>query len=105
MEIRRGDKVKVITGEERGKTGKVLKVFPDQERAIVEGLNFIQRHTRPSSRQQQGGIVEKEAPIHLSNLRIVCPGCGEAKGLSIERDPDGTRRRKCKSCGEMIPAG
>lgn len=105
MKIRRGDKVKVITGEERGKTGKVLKVFPKKGTAIVEGLNFIHRHTRPSSRNQQGGIVEKEAPIHLSNLMVVCPGCGEAEGMRIERDPDGTRRRKCKSCGEVIPAG
>ena len=105
MHIRKGDMVKIITGEDRGKTGKVLKVFPKRQRAIVEGLNYIYRHTRPSQRNQQGGIVEKEAPVHVSNLRVVCPSCGEAEGYRRVREGDGSLRRECKACGATISAG
>ena len=78
MHVKKGDKVKVLSGNERGKEGKILKVFPGTQRAIVEGLNLMKRHTRPSQRNQQGGIIEREAPIHVSNLRLICPGCGKA---------------------------
>ena len=105
MNIRKGDKVTVLSGNERGKTGKVLKVFPSSGRAIVEGLNFIKRHTRPSSKNQQGGIIEKEAPIHMSNLRLVCPGCGKSSGIKRVRDIENRLVRECKSCGEIIVAG
>lgn len=105
MHIRKGDKVLVISGEDRGKQGKVLKVFAKEERAIVEGLNLIKRHTRPSSRNQQGGIIEKEAPVHVSNLRVVCPGCGEAAGISRRRDEEGRIQRHCKACNETISTG
>ncbi len=102
MHLRKGDRVKVLSGEYRGATGKVLKVFHGSERAIVEGVNLIKRHTRPSSRNQQGGIVEKEAPVHVSNLRVVCPGCGEAAGIRRERDDEGRLVRHCRACGESI---
>jgi large subunit ribosomal protein L24 len=105
MHIRKGDKVLVISGEERGKQGKVLKVFGKDGRAIVEGLNMIKRHTRPSSKNQQGGIIEKEAPIQISNLRVVCPGCGEAAGISRSRDEEGKLQRHCKACNENITTG
>ncbi|MBN2586909.1 MAG: 50S ribosomal protein L24 [Candidatus Fermentibacteraceae bacterium] len=105
MHIRKGDKVLVITGEDRGKQGKVLKVFGKENRAIVEGLNMIKRHTKPSSRNQQGGIIEKEAPIHVSNLKVVCPGCGEAAGISHKRDEEGRIQRHCKACNETISTG
>lgn len=102
MHVRKGDKVKVLSGNERGKTGKILKVFPGSQRAIVEGLNLIKRHTRPSQRNQQGGIIEREAPIHVSNLRLVCPGCNKAVGVSRRRDAEGRVSRVCKSCGEAV---
>jgi len=105
MHIRKGDKVLVITGEERGKQGKVLKVFSKENRAIVEGLNLIKRHTRPSSKNQQGGIIEKEGPIHVSNLRVICPGCGEAAGVARKRDEEGRIQRHCKACNETISTG
>ncbi len=105
MNIKRGDKVLILSGNERGKSGKVLKVFPGTSRAIVEGLNFIKRHSRPSSKNQQGGIIEKEAPIHLSNLRLVCPGCGKASGVRRIRDAGSRLVRECRSCGEVITAG
>ncbi len=102
MHVRKGDKVLVSTGDEKGKKGKVLKVLEDKDKAIVEGVNFVKRHTRPNQKNPQGGIVEKEAPMHASNLRIVCPGCGESAGVSRKRDADGRLRRVCKSCGETV---
>jgi large subunit ribosomal protein L24 len=105
MNIKKGDKVLILSGNERGKSGKVLKVFPGASRAIVEGLNFIKRHSRPTSKNQQGGIIEKEAPIHLSNMRLVCPGCGKASGVRRIRDAGNRLVRECKSCGEVITAG
>jgi large subunit ribosomal protein L24 len=105
MHVKKGDKVKVLSGNERGKTGKILKVFPGSQRAIVQGLNMIKRHTRPSQANQQGGIIEREAPIHVSNLRLICPGCGKATGISRRRDADGSLSRVCKACGETIAVG
>lgn len=107
MHVRRNDQVLVLSGEYRGKKGKVLKVFADQNRVIVEGVNFIQRHMRPSNKMPQGGIVKKEAPINISNVMVICPKCNTP--TRINRDflgKDGkTSRRKarvCKNCSEMI---
>ena len=105
MHIKKGDKVLVISGADRGKNGKVLKVFHAKNRAIVEGLNLIKRHTRPSSRNQQGGIIEKEAPIHVTNLRVICPGCGKAGGIRRIRDEEGRLMRNCKLCNETLSTG
>lgn len=102
MQMRKGDKVLVSTGDDRGKKGKVLKVLPEKDKVLVEGVNFVKKHTKPNQKNPQGGIVEKEAPIHASNLRVVCPGCGESAGLSRKRDADGKARRVCKSCGETL---
>ena len=68
--IKKGDMVEVISGSDRGKTGRVLRVFPEKERVVVEGVNMIKRHTRPSQRNPKGGILQKEAPIHVSNVRL-----------------------------------
>ncbi len=102
MHVRKGDKVLVSSGDDKGKKGRVLKVVTDKNRAIVEGVNFVKKHTKPSQKNPQGGIVEKEAAIHASNLRLVCPGCGESAGVSRKRDADGKARRVCKSCGETV---
>lgn len=102
MHVRKGDKVLVSAGDDKGKKGRVLKVVTEKNRAIVEGVNFVKKHTKPSQKNPQGGIVEKEAPIHASNLRLVCPGCGESAGVSRKRDADGKARRVCKSCGETV---
>ncbi len=75
MQIRRNDSVMVIAGKERGKTGKVLRVVPDKEAVIIERVNLVKRHTRPKGPQQPGGILEKEASIHLSNVMIMCDKC------------------------------
>jgi large subunit ribosomal protein L24 len=96
----------VIAGDYRyrGRTGKVLKVFPETKRIIVEKVRFVKRHTRAMLQQgQQGGIVEKEAPIHVSNVMLVCPKCGKPTRLGTTELADGTRERVCKKCNEMVP--
>ena len=107
MRVRKNDQVLVLSGNYKGKKGKVLKVFPDEKRVIVEGVNFIKRHTRPSQQSPQGGIVEKEAPIHVSNVMVVCPKCSTPSRMGSEAVFDESRNRKnrvrvCKNCGEML---
>jgi large subunit ribosomal protein L24 len=102
MRVARDDTVIVISGDDRGKTGKVLKVFPDKQRIIVEGVNFIKRHTKPRSRMQPGGMVEKEASIHVSNVMVVCPRCGEPTRPKRTKHVEGRAVRICSKCNEMI---
>ncbi len=107
MHIKKDDIVQIITGDDRGKQGRVLKVFPDKNRIIVEGVNFIKRHTRPSPKLPQGGIVEREAPIHASNAMVICPKCNKLTTTGMKPVVDTTkgkttRVRYCKKCGEMI---
>lgn len=102
MKVIKNDTVLVISGNYKGKKGKVLKVFPKQSRVIVEGVNFIKRHTRPTQKSPQGGIVEKEASIHVSNLMVVCPKCDTPSRLGRKILEDGKRIRVCGSCGEML---
>jgi large subunit ribosomal protein L24 len=106
MRIAKNDTVIVIAGDYRyrGRTGKVLKVFPETRRIIVEKVRFVKRHTRAMlQRGQQGGILEKEAPIHVSNVMLVCPKCGKPTRLGTTKLADGTRERICKKCNEMVP--
>jgi len=105
LHITKGDTVMIIAGDDRGKTGKVLKVNPESRRVIVEKVNFVKRHTRPTQRTTQGGIHEKEAPINASNVQIVCPKCGKAVRVGHRRLEDGSRERYCRSCHEGIPRG
>jgi len=102
MNIKRNDQVKVIAGREVGKQGKVLKVFPKTQRAIVEGLNFIKKAERASQKMAQGGIVEKEAPLHVSNLMVICRHCRQPTRTGKQRTEDGNVVRLCKKCGEVL---
>lgn len=103
VKVKRNDHVLVTAGKDRGATGKVLKVFPQQGTAIVERINLIKRHTRANpQRQVQGGIIEREAPIRLSKLKVVCPECGKAARMGRTRLEDGTGARICKQCGAVI---
>ncbi|NWH07667.1 MAG: 50S ribosomal protein L24 [Alphaproteobacteria bacterium] len=99
--IRKGDKVVVITGRDKGKKGEVLKVIPDEERAIVQGINMVKRHQRQTPRAQ-GGIISKEAPIHLSNLAHVDPKSGEPTRVGFKILTDGRKVRVAKKSGEVI---
>ena len=100
--IRKGDSVKILAGKDRGKTGKVLKVFPSKKRAVVEGINFIKKHVRRRREDQQGGILQMESPISLSNIAILCKGCNKPTRVGFSKLADGTKSRFCKKCKEMI---
>ncbi|KRT77467.1 MAG: 50S ribosomal protein L24, large subunit ribosomal protein L24 [Armatimonadetes bacterium CSP1-3] len=102
MHVKKGDTVEVIAGKNRGKRGKVLKVFPKHSRIIVEGVNVVKRHAKPTPKLPQGGIVEKEAKIPASKVMLVCPKCGEAVRFGHDHLPDGTKVRVCRNCGEQI---
>jgi large subunit ribosomal protein L24 len=107
MKIHKNDMVMVIAGNARGKTGKVLKVYPDRERVIVEGVNIIKRHTRPRQKNPQGGIVQREAPIHVSNVMLVDPKTNQVTRVGtrvVKDDTTGKKRRMrvAKATGEMF---
>ena len=101
--IKKGDKVVVLTGKrsDKGKQGSVLKVFPTENRVLVEGINIVQRHTRATQANPQGGIVNKEAPIHVSNVAIVDPKTGEPTRVGF-REEGGKKVRFAKTTGEVI---
>ncbi len=102
MRIRKNDNVRVVAGNDKGKEGKILKVFPDGNRVIVEKVNMIKRHTRASKDVPQGGIIEKEAPINSSNVMLVCPNTGKTTRIGKDNLSDGSRARVSKRSGEML---
>jgi len=103
ISIRKGDNVHVLSGRDAGKKGRVLSVNPRKNTLIVEHTNIIKRHTRPNpSKNIKGGIVEKEGPIHASNVQIVCSGCGKHARIGHQTLPDGTKVRACKRCGATL---
>ncbi|MBI1287522.1 MAG: 50S ribosomal protein L24 [Flavobacteriales bacterium] len=99
--IKKDDTVKVMTGESKGLEGKVLEVFPSKNKALVEGANIVKRHTKPNAANPNGGIVEKEAPIHISNLMLVDPKTGETTKVG-RKEVDGKLVRYSKKSGEVI---
>jgi len=102
IHVKKGDMVEVIAGRQRGKRGKVLRALPKHGRVIVEGVNVVKRHTKPTQKMPQGGIVEKEAAIYGSRVMMVCPKCGRAARVGHGYLADGTKVRLCKRCGEQI---
>lgn len=102
MEIRKGDTVQVISGNDKGKRSTVLSALKDKKRVIVEGVNMRKHHTRPSSRDPQGGIIEREAPIHASNLMVICPKTDEPTRIRHKQLDDGKYVRISAKSGEMI---
>ncbi len=101
LNVRKGDKVKVIAGKDKGKEGKILATLPHAERVIVERINMVKKATRPTQKNPKGGILEIEAPLHVSNVMIVCPSCSQASRVGRKR-VDGVRIRTCKKCGNEI---
>lgn len=101
MKIRKGDNIRVISGKDRGKTAKVLKVFPKESRILVEGLNMRKRHRRPKQQGKKGEIINLPAPMHVSNVMVVCAKCGQVAriGYKVEEDK---KFRICKKCGGEI---
>jgi large subunit ribosomal protein L24 len=103
--VRRGDTVGVIAGRERGKRGKVLRVLMDKGRVLVEHVNMIKKHQRPTQKLRQGGIIEREGPLALSNVLLVCARCDKPARTGIKILADGRKVRTCKRCGEAIDKG
>ena len=102
LHIKKNDTVVVLAGEDKGKTGKVLKVLVEKNRALVEGVNMFSKSTKPSAQNPQGGIVKQEAPIHISNLSLVDPKSGKATRVGIKVTEDGKKVRIAKKSGEEI---
>jgi large subunit ribosomal protein L24 len=102
MQIKKNDTVLVTTGKEKGKRGRVIAVYPRENRVLIEKLNMIKRHTKPNQQLRQGGIVEKEAPISASNVRLICSKCDKPTSVSRKAQSDGTRSRVCRSCEATI---
>lgn len=101
--VRKNDNVVVITGRDRGKKGRVLRVVSSKNRVVVEGVNFIKKHTKPNpQRNVQGGIVEREAALHASNVQIVCPECGRPTRVGHRRLDDGSAVRFCRKCQGVL---
>jgi large subunit ribosomal protein L24 len=101
LKVKKNDTVKVISGKAKGKTGRVLHVLADDLRVVVEGVNFSKKHQKPSQRDQKGGIVDKESPIHVSNLMLVSPKSGQPVRVA-RREVDGKRARVEKKTGKAI---
>lgn len=101
--IRKNDNVVVTTGKDRGKRGRVVRMVPEKNRLVVEGVNIIKRHTRPNPQKNvKGGVVEREAPLHASNVQIVCPECGKPTRIGKRILDDGRKVRVCRKCDGVL---
>ena len=98
MRIRKGDRVRVLTGKDRGKEGEVSRALPAKNKVIVDGVNVAKKHQKPTRATMQGGIIDKDMPIPVANVAIVCSSCGPTR-IGFRFDPDGTKIRVCKKCG------
>ena len=101
-QLRKDDKVKIVTGKDKGKIGKILKVDRKKDRILVENINIVKRHSRPSASNRQGGIVESEAPVHWSNALLMCNKCVTPVRIKMKRLDDGKKVRICGKCKELI---
>jgi large subunit ribosomal protein L24 len=102
LKIKKGDRVKVLTGKDRGKEGQVMRVIPDRRKVIVDGVNVAKKHQAPTRSTQQGGIIDKDMPLPVANVALVCPSCGKATRVGYTFDKSGDKSRVCKKCGAEI---
>jgi large subunit ribosomal protein L24 len=102
LRIKKNDTALVLTGKNKGKSGRVLSVTPSEDQIIIEGVNVIKRHMKPSKKYAQGGIIEKEAPVHLSKVMLVCPKCSKPTRIGNTIPGDGKKLRICKKCKEVM---
>jgi large subunit ribosomal protein L24 len=105
MHIRRDDLVRVISGEEAGKVGKVIKLFPGERRALVQGVNYVWKHLRKSADHPHGARIQKEAPLALAKLMLVCQSCNQPSKSKVGKLADGTKTRMCKKCKQPMAPG
>jgi large subunit ribosomal protein L24 len=102
LKIRKGDRVRVLSGKDRGKEGEVMRALPREGKVIVEGVNIARKSQRPTRTTQQGGIIDKDMPIQVSNVALVCPACGKPTRVGYKIDASGSKARVCKKCGGEI---
>lgn len=102
MNVKKGDKVQVLSGKDRGATGEVLRALPAEGKVVVEGVALVKKHQKPTQASQQGGIIEREAAIDASNVMLVCPACGKATRVGHTVGEDGKKYRVCKRCGKQF---
>ena len=100
--FKKDDKVIIIIGEDKGKMGKIVRIFPRKMQVIVEGVNFLKKHSKPTQKSPQGGIIKQEGVLHISNIRLICNKCNKPTAIRRERIKEGKRVRVCKKCGEII---
>ena len=100
--IKKNDTVLVVTGREKGKRGRVLSIYPSNNRILIERINMIKKHMKPSKQYTQGGIIEKESPLHISNVMLICPKCNKPTKISSTFLQDGRKVRACKKCSEVM---
>lgn len=102
LKIRKGDRVRVLTGKDRGKEGEVMRAIPKDRKVIVEGVNIAKKHQRPTRATQQGGIIDKDMPLPVANVALVCPSCGKATRVGYTFDKAGQKVRICRKCKAEI---
>jgi large subunit ribosomal protein L24 len=102
LKIKKGDQVQVLTGKDRGKTGSVTRVLPDAGKVIVDGINVAKKHQKATKATMQGGIIDKDMPLPVANVALLCPACDKPTRVGYRFDPDGTKVRVCKKCGKDI---
>ena len=103
LKIKKGDRVQVLTGKDRGKKGEVMRAIPEEGKVIVDGVNVAKKHQRATRATMQGGIIDKDMPIPVANVAIVCPACGKATRVGYGIGTDGSKVRVCKKCGGEMP--
>ncbi|HOP73583.1 MAG TPA: 50S ribosomal protein L24 [Bacillota bacterium] len=102
VNIKKGDEVLIISGKDKGRRGKVQRVFPSENAVIVEGLNLAKKHSKPSKANPQGGVIDKALPLNISKVMVVCPGCNKPTRIVRERAADGTLVRSCRHCNRNL---
>ncbi|MEN2986593.1 MAG: 50S ribosomal protein L24 [Thermodesulfovibrionaceae bacterium] len=102
LRVKKGDRVIVLSGKYKDKTGRILSVIPKEQKVIVEGVNIIKKHQKPTRKYPQGGVIEKEAPIHISKVMLLCPKCDRPTRIGARILEDGSKIRVCKKCKEVI---
>jgi large subunit ribosomal protein L24 len=103
LKIKKGDQVQVLTGKDRGATGTVTRVLPDAAKVIVDGVNVAKKHQRATKATMQGGIIDKDMPLPVANVALLCPACGKRTRVGYRIEGDGTKIRVCKKCGGDMP--
>ena len=102
MKLKKGDRVRVIAGKDVGKEGEITRAFPESDRVIVDGVNVAKRHTRATGQTMQGGIIDKDMPLHVSNVAIICSSCESTSRIGYRFEGDGTKVRVCRKCGKDL---